>query len=173
MRSITTMLLLAALCVVGCSSQGHELDDRFSPLKRIRESVLRPGTAITTLGDTAWVNDLDKWLKSHPPDGPLYDGILLHEQEHSVRQKAYGLNAWLKRYLTDTDFMRDEELRGWYVQLREFQRRGLRIIPESVAEVLSDPKNYKNFKGAMMSYEDALTWVRDVLAGRWYPSKDD
>jgi len=166
MRKLILMVIL--LGAIGCNGAAHAVPERFRPLEQIKESALRPGTAITTIGKTAWVWNLDKWLKLHPPDSPVYDAILLHEREHAIRQLAYGTTSWVARYLRDTEFMRDEELRGWYLQLKEYQRRGLQTNPEGVAKVLA---GYYNFSGHMIEYEDALTWVRDVLAGRWRPSE--
>jgi hypothetical protein len=162
--------MLMVLLISGCATKVHLVPEQYRPLERIKESVLRPGTAITTVGTTARVWDLDEWLAKHPPGGPTYHAILMHEREHTERQLAYGLNAWLGRYLTNTAFMWDEEARGWYVQLREYQRRGLRVNAEGVAKILA---GYRNFAGRMISYEDALTWVQDVLAGRWHPSEED
>lgn len=150
----------------GCATKVHQLPERFLPLERVKESFLRPGTGVTTVGTTARVNDLDDWLEKHPPNGPRYDAILLHEREHSLRQLNYGLNAWLGRYLTDTEFMLLEEQIGWYIQIQEYRRRGVMFTPEGIARVMS---KYRNFAGPMIDYEDALTWVRDVLAGRWSP----
>lgn len=165
-RTILLTLLLILPLNYGCRGPVHELDEQYRPLERVQESVLRPGTAITTIGRTAYVNDLEKWLVDRPVGSPRYHAILLHERLHAQRQLDYGLTSWLARYLRDVDFMRDEELRGWYIQLTEYRRRGLQISPEGVAKTLS---NYRNLVGRMMSYEDALTWVRDVLAGRWRP----
>jgi len=160
------LLLMILLVMAGCTSAVHELPEVYRPLERVKESFLRPGTGITTIGTTARVRDLDEWLAKHPPGGPMYHAILMHEREHTVRQLAYGLNSWLGRYLTDTEFMLDEELRGWYIQLMEYRRHGLQVSPEGVAKSLAA---YQSFAGHMISYEDALTWVRDVLAGRWKP----
>ncbi len=163
------LLIMVVLLVSGCS-HAHKLDSQYRPLEQIRESVMRPGTGITTLGKSCYVRDLDEWLEKHPPGSPLFHAIMLHEQLHAQRQLDMGLTKWLGRYLTDLSFMRDEELRGWYLQIQEYRRRGLQVSPEGVAKALSD---YQSFAGRMMSYEDALTWIRDVLAGRWQPAKED
>jgi len=159
-------ILLTALLVSGCNLPVYDVEAVYRPLERIKESPLRPGDGIATVGVTAWVNDLEDWLKKHPSGSPVYHAILMHEREHTVRQLAYGLRPWLKRYLTDTDFMRDEELKGWYIQIQEYRRRGLQPNPEGIAKVLA---GYRNIVGQMISYEDALRWVQDVLSGRWTP----
>lgn len=166
MRVLMTMALLTMITTSGCATKVHPVEERFRPLERIKESVLRPGTGITTIGRTARVNDLDDWLAKHPPGGPRYDALLLHEREHTLRQEAYGLNAWLSRYMTDLDFMWAEEARGWYIQLMEYRRRGLRVNVSGVAKILA---GYRNFAGRMISEEDALKWIQDVLSGRWKP----
>jgi hypothetical protein len=161
-----TMILLMALLVTGCSLPVHDVEDVYHPLKRIKQSPLRPGSWITTIGTTARVGNLEDWLKKHPPGSPIYHAILMHEREHTVRQLAYGLQDWLGRYLTEIDFMWDEESRGWYIQIQQYRQRGLQPYPEGIAKLLS---SYRNFAGRMISYEDALKWVQDVLAGRWHP----
>ncbi|MGD9727799.1 MAG: hypothetical protein AB7L09_00100 [Nitrospira sp.] len=164
MRSLMILVLL----LTGCGAT-HKLDGQYQPLEQIRESVLRPGEAITTVGTTSYVSDLDEWLTKHPPGGPMYHAILMHEREHSIRQKAYGTKSWVGRYLIDKDFMWAEEARGWYIQLKEYQRAGLQVNVPGVAKALSD---YRNFAGSMISYQNALTWVQDVLAGRWTPPEE-
>ena len=164
-------VVLLVMLASGCRQATYDVPEQYRPLERIVESVLRPGTAITTVGPTARVWDLDDWLAKHPPGSPAFHAILMHERDHTTRQLAMGLTKWLGRYLTDTEFMRGEELRGWYIQIQEYRRRGISPDPEGVARILAG--SYMNFAGRMMSYEDALTWVRDVLAGRWKPEKED
>ena len=170
MRQVMLLTMIWMALASGCATKVHDLAEQYHPLERVKESPLRPGTGITTLGRTAYVNDLDEWLAKRPPGSALYHAILLHEREHTVRQLAYGQTAWLGRYLNDTEFMWAEESRGWYIQLKEYQRRGLQVNPEGVAKTLAA---YMNISGRMISYEDALTWVRDVLAGRWSPPNED
>jgi len=164
------VMLMVTLLVCGCSGPSFKLDEQYAPLEQIRESFLRPGSGITTIGKSCYVRDLDDWLAKHPPGSPQFHAIIIHEQLHTRRQLKMGLTKWLGRYLTELEFMRDEELRGWYLQLQEYRRRGLMVSPEGVARTLA---NYQSFAGRMMSYEDALTWVRDVLAGRWKPSEEN
>lgn len=163
------VVLLMILLVSGCATKVHEVPEQYRPLERIKESVLRPGSYITTVGTTARVWDLDEWLAKHPPGGPMYHAILMHEKLHTERQLAYGLDAWIGRYLIDTEFMWDEESRGWFLQIQEYRRRGLRPNAPGIAKILA---GYRNFAGPMILYEDALKWVQDVLAGRWRPSED-
>lgn len=164
-------LILAALLLlpVGCSSYDtFDLDPKWEPLEQISErpDMLGSDTQATTIGHTVYVEDLDKWLLERPVGSPRFDAILLHEQVHSVRQLDAGVTVWLAQYLTDTDFMWEEERIGWYEQLRELQRRGARVDVGGVARTLH---NYRNLRGRMVSYQDALQWVNDVIAGRWTP----
>lgn len=157
-------LCLLLLVSVACSS--HEVPAEYRPLEQIKErlGVIGSKTAISTIGRTAWVADLDAWLKRNQPGSPMYRAILRHEQEHARRQLAMGTAKWLKRYLSDKAFMWAEEQIGWYWQITELQRLRQRVYPEGVARILSG----KTYKG-MVSYDDALKWVRDVLGGRWTP----
>ena len=159
-------LLLIILLVSGCVGSVHNVPEQYRPLERVQGSPLRSNSAITTIGRTAYVNDLGEWLTAHPPGSPKYHALLLHEREHTLRQEAYGLRAWLVQYLADTDFMWAEERVGWYAQIQAYRKAGLTVNPEGIAKLLS---SYRNIAGRMVAYEDALAWVRDVLSGRWQP----
>lgn len=166
---ILTLLLLLPL---GCSSYDHmSLDPKWEPLEEIRErpDMLGNESMATTIGHTLYVEDLDKWLLLRPVGSGRFNAILLHEQLHAVRQLDTGVTAWVARYATDTDFMWEEEQRGWYLQLKELQRRGLQVDVGGTARTLH---NYRNLIGRMVHYEDAAQWVNDVLAGRWTPPAD-
>lgn len=147
----------------------HRVDPRFAPIEAIVERVPLPGlsrTTATTVGTKVYVADLKGWLRRHPPGSALYDAVLLHEQVHARRQLAAGVDPWIERYLRDRAFMWDEEQRGWYVQLQHLRQQGLAIDAQAVARNLS---KYRNLAGAMVSYDDALTWTQAVLAGTWTP----
>ena len=75
-----------------------------------------------------------------------------------------GLAEWLVRYSLDCGFMWQEEQAGWYREIKSLQAAGQLVSPEVFASSLDD---YANATGDMVSYSEALTWVRDVLAGRW------
>ena len=164
------ILLLLLLLPLGCANyESMDLDAKWEPLETIRErpDMLGSDSQATTIGHTMYVEDLDDWLAQRPVDGPRFDAILLHEQVHAVRQLDAGVTVWLSRYVTDTDFMWEEEQLGWYEQLRELRRRGQQINVPGVANTL---RNYKNLAGRMVSYAEAVGWVEDVLAGRWTPA---
>lgn len=161
------LLVAAALLLAGCSSQ--ELGPEWLPLETLQESQsmtvgLSSGGA-RTVGTVVYVKDLDEWLARHPE--PLFSAVLRHEQVHAIRQLDEGVSAWVSRYLTDTDFMWGEEQLGWHQQLIHLQQSGYGVIPEGVALILHD---YKSLSGTMVTYQEALEWVRQVLAGQWSPS---
>lgn len=145
------------------------LDARWAPLEAIVERAALPGvsnTAATTIGTKVYVVDLQRWLKRHPQNSPLFEGVMLHEQVHSRRQLAAGVDPWIARYVRDTAFMWAEEQLGWYAELQLLKSRGLAINVKGVAKSLS---NYSNLAGDMVTYDEALKWVEAVLAGRWKP----
>jgi hypothetical protein len=164
MRMIIASLILA---LAGCTGASHAAPEEFRPLKQVTENSLRSGGYITTIGETAYVNDLDSWLERHPVNSVSYRAKLGHESVHSKRQIDAGLAAWLNQYLTDRAFMWEEEKRGWYVELLALRSGGLPINTNGVADVLA---GYSNLSGKMVSREEALAWVNDVLAGRWKPA---
>lgn len=155
------LALLLALAA-GCSS--HKLADSYRPLERIREGNPLGSSVATTLGTTVWVADLEDWLEERPEGSPRYEAVLMHERVHAQEQLERGVLAWTARYLSDPDFAWEAEKRGWAVQLRVLQRRGQQINAGGVAKALD---NYKVPGGDLCDWQEALQFVRDVLAGRW------
>jgi hypothetical protein len=167
-----SIVLACALLITGCTSaQVHVLDAKWRPLEEIHE---RPsfanhfvsGTAITTVGRYAYVKNLTEWLARVPVGTAKYEAILRHEQEHSKRQLAAGTGAWVARYAIDKEFALLEEQIGYFYEIAERVRLGDRVVPEAYALVLS---KYKILTGSLISYEDALDWVNEVLSGAWTP----
>lgn len=160
-------LILCLFVLLGCSA--HEVPATYRPLEQIKErlGIIGSKTAISTVGRTAWVADLDAWLERNPPGSAKYHAVLRHEQEHSRRQIDSGsVTRWVARYVRDEDFRWAEEQIGWYWQITELRRRGQLVHAEGVARILSG-STYD-----MVSYDVALKWVRDVLSGRWKPPAD-
>ncbi len=157
--------------MTGCSSSHYNVEADYRPLEEIRErpDFLGDQGTITTIGDTAYVADLKKWLAAHPPGSPIYKAKLRHEQEHSFRQRKTGMKEWLAKYLTDTDYMWAAEQRGWYWEIKTLQANGQVVSASNLANVLRD---YKNLKGRMVPYDVALAWVQSVLNGSWTPPAD-
>jgi hypothetical protein len=169
MRKLLALIALTVLS--GCNGAEYKLEDRWLPLKSIRErpAVLQnaaPETTITTVGEYAYVRDLDDWFARTPVGSAKFQAVMRHEQEHSKRQLDTGTWLWVTRYGVDKDFALAEEQRGYYYEITERRRLGDQVIPEAYALVLS---KYKILVGRLISYEDALTWVRAVLRGQWTP----
>jgi len=161
---IATCLLLFS----GCAAT-RSVEPEYAPIKTMSErpwyaSFLGGENTITTIGDTVYVGDLDEWMEKRPAGSPRYDSIMSHEMVHSYRQQKEGTTGWLARYLRDKSFRWEEEQLGWYVQIRMYRRYGLRPNPEGIAKTLA------GYSPSMVSYEEALQWVRDVLSGRWKPA---
>lgn len=170
MTNMRPLLLASLLFVIGCSSAEYDIEATYLPLKQIRErpDFLASDTVITTIGDTIYVADLDKWLSKYEPGSALFRSKLNHEQIHAVRQFDKGLTEWLAKYMTDTSFMWAEEQYGWYKEIITLRDSGFVVNPAAIAVVL---KGYKNFVGKMVSYDQALEWVQAVLSGNWTPPK--
>ena len=182
MRKLFALFLL--LTLGGCisldkpESRGgkiHELGDEYLPLEKVRERsepfdflVQSPGIT-TTIGTSAYVKSIDLFLEKYPIGSPGYVALMRHEQEHAKRQLDRGLYQWIAQYGVDRQFALIEEQIGYYYQMRTLMDAGVRILPEVFASRLS---NYKNLSGSLISYEDALEWARDVVAGRWLPPAD-
>ncbi|MCO5167887.1 MAG: hypothetical protein M9894_16205 [Planctomycetes bacterium] len=135
--SVTRVLLFVLLATcAGCGARQIELEERWRPLEAVVEARVpwAEDTTTVTLGTRCYTADLGWWEIAYP-EGPHRDALLLHEQEHAVRQAVAG-RTWYARYLADP-------------------------APEHYAEVLA---GYRLPGGRMVSYEDALAWVRDVLS---------
>ena len=147
----------------------HPLPARYRPLTRIVGKAAFPfqsRTSISTIGDACYTPDLDGWLKKPPPGTPIFEATILHEQVHAKRQIAAGVDDWVDRYLHDRAFMWAEEQRGWYVQLTQLKRRGLRLDTAAVGRNLA---KYSNLGGKMVDAATGQAWADDVLRGRWQP----
>jgi hypothetical protein len=147
----------------------HALPALYRPLKRIvgrRVFPFQSETSITTIGEACYTPNLAAWLKKHPPGGPLFAAVMRHEQLHARRQLAEGVDPWIDRYLNDAQFMWKEEQLGWYEQIQFLKGRGFRLDAKAVARNL---KSYKNLRGRMVGYDEALKWANDVVGGRWRP----
>lgn len=163
MRYLAMLLVTLA---VGCgSTREHKLGPEWRPLEAIVEGDLPfvSDTAITTMGSRCYTADLGDWLAAHPPGGPDFAAIMAHEQVHAQRQAdaSGGTGPWVARYLVDRDFAWKEEREGWRVELRERRRLGALRPPEVYAAILAD---YHNATGKLVSYADALAFVRAVLS---------
>ena len=177
MRKLLVVGLIALLS--GCASvtssgtgnPPHKLGKEWSPLEEIRERPALVQDAagegvITTVGKFCYVKDINTWLARNPVDSPKFKAILRHEQEHSKRQHDTGVATWIARYGVDKSFALLEEQIGYYYEITEKRRLGIRFDPKAFARIFS---RYKNLAGSLISYEDALEWTESVLDGSWAP----
>lgn len=56
----------------------------------------------------------------------LPEDLIIHEQQHFLQQKQYGLQTWVKRYLNEKDFRKEMERQAYLVQLSSISDEGLR-----------------------------------------------
>lgn len=162
--------LLPLLLTLGCNT--FDLDKKWLPLEQMVERPHIDGMTYitTTVGTKIYRENIDKYLAENPPGSPGFDSLLYHEQVHSKRQLKMGFLKWVSKYGADVEFMWREEQLGYYASLMEKRKRGVHINPESRARSIA---KYENLAGKMVSYEDALKWVKDVISGRWKPAEED
>lgn len=158
MRALLVVLLLA---LAGCSLERLDLPAEFRPLTSMSEGnpVSKSGSA--TLGTVVYVQNMDDWRDRL--DSVRVRAMLLHERTHAIRQHELGVGVWLARYATSRSFAWREERAGWVVQIRALQAGGELVSPEALAALIHD---YWHPLGRLVSYAEALQFVRDVLAGR-------
>lgn len=90
-------------------------------------------------------------------DGEIYcdynltDDLIVHETEHLKSQKELGLEVWVDRYLTDTRFRLDEELRAYQKQLDSIKDRNHRF--KTKVKVLKDLSS--SLYGNIITFQDA------------------
>lgn len=155
--------------MAGCATQ--ELPESWRPLTTVVERGDLPGVGdgvVTTVSPYLYTSDLD-WFNERYPEGSVdHEGLRRHELQHALEQEAYvdgatgakralRLSDWIRKYLTNKSFRWEVEKRGYKADIL-YNRR---VNPEALAESLSG-KTYNN----MVTYEEALQWVRDVLSGR-------
>jgi hypothetical protein len=164
-NTIAALALGFLLLTTGCAT--HPIPTHFSPLEDIVERTIGSDDFVTTFHNDVYVDNIESFLERKPEGSPQYNATMIHERIHSIRMGNIFSTLWFSLvYLFDTDFMWEEEQIGWYFQLKYMQKKGILKPVEATAAVLS---KYENLVGNMVSYNDALAWVRDVLAGRWEP----
>jgi len=164
------LIALSLLLCAGCNT--FDLDEKWRPLEQMveRPHVGGMDEITTTVGTRIYREDIFGFLAENPPGSPSFDALLYHEQVHSKRQLRMGLTKWLAKYGSDTAFMWSEEQLGYYAGIMETLRRGGYVHPEHRAASLA---SYVSPVGKMVSYEDALRWINDVLSGAWKPDEAD
>lgn len=162
---VVTLTISLLLLTSGCNT--HSIPSHFSPLDEIIERPFGGDGFVTTFHNDVWVNDIDDFLKRKPVGSPEFNATMIHERVHSIRMGNPITTLWFVAvYVFDRDFMWEEESIGWYFQLQYMKKKGILSPPEVIAVVLT---RYENLIGKMISYNDALQWVRDVLTDKWKP----
>lgn len=158
--------LLLALCFLfGCSSgPTFEVEDRWSPLKRIQESKHVPDGEVVTIFSTMYVHDLNQWLKQH--NGMAYEAILVHESTHASREiyGPGGFFVWFPRYVFSSEFRWEEEKVAWKKEIEFRAGRGLWLFGFDIgfyAKALSGDE-YTVLGTPMVSFTEAYEWIRKV-----------
>ena len=164
MKKILAAVVALILLISGCATDEIKLDNRFRPLKAVKENPVQPRGVVTTIFPYLLVRDLDDWQKSFPEGSHHREALLRHERFHAWRQKKLGLSEYLYKYVFDRKFRLEEEKLANYIGLTYLKSRGVRVDVEGKARFLSG-KAYKK----MVSYEEIKKWILDVMAGRWKP----
>lgn len=173
-RPLAFLLVLLA----GCTTQS--LPDEWSPLSKLVERPSIPGVhadTVTTRGSSVYVEDLQEFDRLWPPGSVERKALLTHEREHARRQFRYeglpgevALNAWVARYLTDHEFMWQEEQVGWYWEIRILFKAGKWTQDDTKQIAHSMSHNYRTVMGKrMVSFAEAKAWIELVLQDRWRP----
>lgn len=160
---ILVRILFITIFLSGCGSV-EELDDRWAPLKAVKESSIQSPDVVTTLVPYVVVSDLDGWQDTYPIGSLQREAILRHERVHAFRQLKYGLAKYLIKYVNDPEFRWREEQLANYVEFMYMRERGFKMDVERKARFLSG-STYLN----MVSYDEAIQWFKDVESGAWKP----
>jgi len=85
-------------------------------------------------------------------DVKLSTDIILHEATHLKRQNKIGVDAWVEAYLTNPEFLIQEELIAYHNQLLSFPDRNERYkMKLHFADVLSS-----SLYGSVITRDEAL-----------------
>ena len=166
---LATLLVGTVLFSAGCKTKS--IPKHFAPLETLVERPWGDNQFLTTLHTSVWVSDIEDYLKRSPEGSYGYNSTMIHERIHSIRMgNIFSTGVFVLQYGFNTDFMWEEEQLGWYFDLKYKQKKGILKQPEYYALVLA---KYKNLTGKMVTYIDALAWVKDVLYGGWQPKLSD
>jgi len=158
LRNFVFCLLSMVLLSTGCTTgKMHDLGNEWLPLKEIHEKTLTfmDDDWIETVGEYAYVANLDEFLKIYPEDSVVFRALMTHEREHSVRQGT-GLNLayWLVMYNLNPSYAWEEEQAGWYVQIKYLMNAGVAVNIDNTVKVLVQ---YSNWFGQVVSEEEAMS----------------
>lgn len=167
-RIFTSLLILT---LIGCQSQ--PLPENWAPLTTVveRPDFLSSKGVVTTISPNLFTSDLD-WFNEQYPEGSVrHEALRRHERQHALEQEEWvggvtgwrrsaKLATWVKKYLADRQFRWEVEKRGYRESILHFRNNGYTINVEGYAKTLSG-SSYND----MVSYEEALEWVKAVLRG--------
>jgi len=177
MRQLATTLFALIIVSTGCVGPSYNLEARWAPLVRVKQTTdkLLTDKTTTTIGDPCFCNDLKQWLQDYPPGSVEFEALLQHEQQHAIRQGSFDGPAelWIAKYIAEPAFRWQEEQIGWAKEITHLVLNGRHVIPEEVALWLSD--NYVDPLGRqMVTYSNALVWVKATIAAAFqqpYPER--
>ena len=82
----------------------------------------------------------------------LWPDILLHEQVHIAQQKRIGARKWIKRYLVDDEFRKEQEVEAYQVQIASIKDREARSSCRTECAYNLSSSLY----GSLMTFMEAL-----------------
>lgn len=156
------ILVLTSVLLAGCTGKVYLLEDKWAPLKNVKEMSLTREGFVHTVTPTVYVKNLDEWLVTFPEGSVERDLLLTHERVHAYRQKKQGLASWLADYALDADFRWNEERLAVYAAMLRSKELNYTMDLNWYAEFLSGSGYFY-----MISYEGALQWLQEAWQGSW------
>ena len=172
------IILFMSILVSGCAGTSVPLDEKWRPLEKLQSKRINIGDSdyLTTVGDTVYVADAEKWVQLNPPGSLNFDAVMTHERVHAIEQKKAGLASWLSRYLTDKNFMWRQEQIAEYAELQLRIERGqiTNNSTDTITRVWIETRvksylKYWNAQGRMATEDQIRTFLIDAIEGRWTP----
>lgn len=170
-RLILLFLMLIALS--GCKT--YDLGPEWEPLEQIVETPWE-NDKIVTWSPSVYTDSIDDFLDNNPPNSGSFLGRMMHEQVHAKRQEwipIIGKYLWGIYYATVPGAMWDEERLGWFVQLKVFIKYNVEGGLHNQIKFAKLMSRYIGLWGKMISYADALQWIKDVTYGGWTLPEED
>ena len=157
------LLLAFVFLLSGCVGTTYDLEPKWYPLKQIQERI-GPGGWVSTIGDTVYVSDLEKFLEKHPVNSVSFNAKMAHERVHSYRQST--MDDWLMDYMTSREFRTYEEKLGWYVEINMLRRAG------ATADALEHwaAKSMLSYTPELGPESRLSLWIHETTHGKqWQP----
>lgn len=122
------VILLTSCSVFSTQTVLHQDMIQDTVIKHIREKSwiweLFSNDYHMVIGDTLYVDD-DQW-KDFSPDSRVDRALIIHENEHAVRQAKEGVWNWVCKYIFDPSFRLQEERAAieaeWRYRIQDGQR---------------------------------------------------